>query len=103
VAELAPAAQEVADLRVMEKDARDDTREAEEKLATLIERARMGVVEAERLRKEQDDLLRAIEELRTGIDLARQERADAQQWICHLENELRRDRDLKVAAEGVSA
>ena len=33
----------------------------------------MDAVEAERLRMERDDLLRAIEELRTGIDLARQE------------------------------
>ena len=40
-----------------EKDARDDTREAEEKLTVLIERVRTDVVEAERLRKERDDLL----------------------------------------------
>ena len=45
-------------------------------------------MEAERLRKEWDDLLRAIEELRMGIDLARQERADAQQRIDHLEDEV---------------
>ena len=62
----------------------------------------MDIMEAERLRKEQDDLLWAIEELRTGIDLARQERADAQQRIGHLKNEHQRERDLKVAAEGVS-
>ena len=37
----------------------------------LIERTRTDAVEAERLWKERDDLLRAIEELRTGIDLAR--------------------------------
>ena len=55
--ELAPAAQEVANLRVREKDAHDDTREAEEKLTALIERARTDAVEAKRLRKEQDDLL----------------------------------------------
>ena len=36
VAELAPIAREVADLRVREKDARDDACEAEEKLAALI-------------------------------------------------------------------
>ena len=72
------------------------------KFTALIERARTDAVEAERPRKERDDLLRAVEELRTGIDLARQERADAQQRICHLENELRRDKDLKVAAKGVS-
>ena len=77
VAELAPTTQEVADLRVREKDAHDDTHEAEEKLMALIERVHMNTVETERLRKEQDDFLRAIEELRTGIDLAHQEHADA--------------------------
>ena len=71
MAELAPAAREVSDLRVREKDARDDAREAEEKLAALIERVRTDTVEAERLWKERDDWLRTIEELRTGIDLAR--------------------------------
>ena len=77
MAELAPTAREVADLRVREKDARDAAREAEEKLVALIKRARMDVMEAERLWKEWDDLLRAIEELHTGIDLACQERADS--------------------------
>ena len=57
MAELAPAAREVADLRVREKDARDDTREADEKLTALIERARMEAVEAEWLWKEHDGLL----------------------------------------------
>ena len=52
---------------------------------TLIKRVRTDAIEAERLRKEQDNLLHAIEELRTGIDLARQECADAQQRIDHLE------------------
>ena len=47
-------------------------------------------------------MLWAIEELRTGIALARQERADAQQRIDHLEDELQGEKDLKVAAEGVS-
>ena len=70
VAELAPVAREVADLCVREKDAHNNAREAEEKLTDLIERVHMDVVEAERLWKEQDDLLRAIEELHTGIDLA---------------------------------
>ena len=74
---LAPAAQEVADLRVREKDARDNAHEAKEKLAALIERVHTDTVEAERLWKEWDDLLRAIEELHTGIDLACQERADS--------------------------
>jgi len=47
-------------------------------------------------------LLWAIEELYTGIDLARQEHADTQQRMGHLKNELRRERDLKVAAKGMS-
>ena len=37
----------------------------------LIERVRIDAVEAEQLQKEWDDLLWAIEELRTGIALAR--------------------------------
>ena len=44
--------------------------EAEEKLMALIERARTDAVEAERLQKERDDLLWAIERLRTECDLA---------------------------------
>ena len=39
-------------------------------LVVLIERAHMDAVEAERLRKERDDLLWVIEELRMGIDMA---------------------------------
>ena len=62
----------------------------------------MDAVEVERLRKERDNLLWAIEELHMGIDLARQERTDAQQRIGHLEDELQAERDLKVAAEGMS-
>jgi len=77
VAELTPAAREVADLQAREKDACDNAHEAEEKLVALIERVCMDAMEAERLRKERDDLLRAIKELRTGIDLARQEHVDA--------------------------
>ena len=88
MAELAPIIREVADLRVREKDTCDDTHEAKEKLTALIERVRMDVVEGERLWKVQDDLLRAIEELRTGIDLSHQERAIAQQWTDHLHGEL---------------
>ena len=52
VTELAPAAREVADLRVMEKEVHDDAREAKEKLAALIERACTDIMEAERLWKE---------------------------------------------------
>ena len=43
----------------------------------LIERARTDAVEAEQLRKEQDDLLWAIEGLRRECDLACQECADS--------------------------
>ena len=48
-------------------------------------------------------MLRDVEELRTGIDLAHQERADSQQRVVHIKKELRRERDLKVAAKGMSA
>ena len=71
MAELVPTAREVADLRVREKDARDNAYEAKEKLMALINRACTDAVEAERLWKERNDLLQAIEELRMGIDLAR--------------------------------
>ena len=77
MAELVPTAREVADLRVREKDARDNAYEAKEKLMALIDRACTDIVEAERLWKERNDLLQAIEELRMGIDLARQEHANA--------------------------
>ncbi|XP_066385333.1 uncharacterized protein [Miscanthus floridulus] len=101
VAELAPTTQEVTDLQVREKDARDNARKVEEKLVALIERARMDALEAERLWKERDDLLWAIEVLRTGTEPTCQERTNAQQQVSHLE-ELWRERDLKVAVEGVS-
>ena len=52
MAELALADREVVDLRVKEKDARDDAREAREKLMALIKRACMDTMEAERLWKE---------------------------------------------------
>ena len=71
MAELAPTARELANLRVREKDAHDDAHEAEEKLTALIERVCMDVMEGERLWKERDDLLRVIEGLRTEHDLAR--------------------------------
>ena len=47
--ELASIARELADLQVREKDARDDAREAGEKLMALIERACMDAMEAEQL------------------------------------------------------
>ena len=46
------AAQELADLQVREKDARDDAHKTEEKLVALIERVRMDAMEVKRLRKE---------------------------------------------------
>ena len=60
-------------------------------------------MDAERLRKERDDLLRTVKGLRTERDLARQERADAQQQIDLLDGEHEGERDLKVVVEGVSA
>ena len=64
----------MVDLRVREKDTRDDARKAKEKLMVLIERERADAAEAKQLRKERKKLLRTIEELRTECDLARQER-----------------------------
>ena len=52
MAELAPAAREVVDLRVREKDAHDDAHKAKEKLVALIRRACMNAMEAKRLWKE---------------------------------------------------
>ena len=57
MAELAPAAWELANIQVREKDASDDAHEAKENLMALIERAHTDAVEAERLWKEWDDLL----------------------------------------------
>ena len=45
------------DVRVREKDARDDAYEAKEKLTALIKRAHVDAMEAEQLRKEWDYLL----------------------------------------------
>jgi Spy/CpxP family protein refolding chaperone len=58
-------------------DACEHAHEAEEKLAALIERTHVDAAESKRLRKERDDLLRAIEGLRMERDLAHQECADA--------------------------
>ena len=62
----------------------------------------MDTVEAEQLWKERDNLPQAVEELRTGIDLAHQEHANTQWRIDYLEDELQRERDLKAIAEGMS-
>ena len=48
-------------------------------------------------------MLQAIEELRTRTELAHQEHIDSQQRVGHLKKELQRERDLKVAAEGMAA
>jgi len=69
----------------------------------MIERVHVHAVEAERLWKERDDLLRAIEGLRTECDLARHECVNAQQRIDLLEGELEGERDLKVKVEGMFA
>ena len=69
----------------------------------LIKRAHTYTMEAERLWKEWDDLLQAVEGLRMERDLAHQECAEAQQRIDLLEGELEEERDLKVVAKGVSA
>ena len=78
----------MTDLRIKYAEARDDAREAREKLLDLVESMCMDAAEIERLRKECDDLLQAIEGLRTERDLARQESVDAQQRINLLEGEL---------------
>jgi heterodisulfide reductase subunit A-like polyferredoxin len=57
VAGLSPAAQEVANLQIKEADAHQHTDEAEERAAALVERVCKNDVKAERVRKEQDDLL----------------------------------------------
>ena len=69
----------------------------------LLERTRVDEAEAERLRKEWDDLLQTIEGFRMERDLAHQERADAQQRIYLLEGELQEENDQKVGAEVVTA
>lgn len=52
VDKLAPASQKLASLRIRETDACKHIREAEKKLAALIERARMDAVVSEQLWKE---------------------------------------------------
>jgi hypothetical protein len=64
VAELAPADEEVASLRIREAGARWHANEAKEKLTALAERTLLDVVEFEWLRKERDELLLAVEGLR---------------------------------------
>ena len=52
VAKVAPAARDVSDLQVREKDAHYDTHEAEEKVMALIKRVHMDAMEVEWLWKE---------------------------------------------------
>jgi hypothetical protein len=49
VAELAPAGEEVANLRIREVNARRHANEAEEKLVALAERLRLDAMKFERL------------------------------------------------------
>jgi hypothetical protein len=58
--------------------------------------------EAERVRKEQDDLLQTVAGLHVEHELARQERDDARGWVNNLLGEVKKERDLKLKAEGVS-
>ena len=55
VAELALIHQELVDLRIKYAEARDDAREAGEKLLDLVESTRTDTAEIEWLRKERDD------------------------------------------------
>ena len=56
---------------IKEVEARIDAQEAGEKLVALLERTHMDEAEAERLRKERDDLLQTIEGFHMEHDLAR--------------------------------
>jgi hypothetical protein len=103
VAELALAGEEVASLRIREVDACQHANKAEEKFAALAKRTHADAVEFERLRKERDELLLAVEGLRRERDVAHQERINAQLQISLLEGELEKERDLKIKAKGVSA
>ena len=66
--ELAPTAQELANLWVKEKDSHDEAREAKEKLMALIKRGCTDIAEAKQLRKEREDLLWTVEELSMKCD-----------------------------------
>jgi 6-phosphofructokinase len=74
VAELTPASEEVASLRIKEADARRHADEAEEKFVALAERACLDAMEAEQVWKERDELLQTMVRLR-------QEHTNAHQWI----------------------
>ena len=63
MAELVPTGRELADLRAREVNAHDHAREAEDKLASVIDKVCADVIESKRLRKERDNLLWTVEEL----------------------------------------
>ena len=71
MAELAPVRQELANLWIKYAEARDDACEAREKLLDLVESTFTDTVEIERIWKECDDLLQAVEGFHTECDLAR--------------------------------
>jgi hypothetical protein len=63
----------------------------------------VDATESKRLRKEQDDLLWAVDELHTEHDSAHQERVDAHQQIDRLLCELEKERELKIKAKDMTA
>jgi hypothetical protein len=60
VAELTPAGEKVASIRIKEADACRDATEAKEKLTALAERACLDTTETKWLWKERDELLQTI-------------------------------------------
>jgi hypothetical protein len=70
LAELVPAAGEVANLRVREANACRHAVGAEEKATALVEHVRKDDAEAEQVRKERDDLLQTMAGLHVERDLA---------------------------------
>ena len=103
MAELANIRQELADLQIKYAEARDDAREAREKLLDKVESTHTDVAEFEQLRKERDDLLQVVEGFHMERNLARLELIDAQQQIDLLEGKLRGEKDMKATAEAVTA
>lgn len=77
VAELAPAAEEVAYLQIREADACRPANKVEESFTALAKRAHKDTTMTEQLRKERDGLHQAMEELHREHDAAHQERTTA--------------------------
>jgi hypothetical protein len=71
--------------------------------ASLAESTCLDTVKTEWIRKEQDELLQAVEGLCMERDSARQESADSHQWIDHLLGEFEKERELKIEAKDVAA